>query len=100
VIDGDTIAINEWRIRLEGIDAPETDQVCLDAKSKRWTCGSSPLTAIRTSSAIASMPHDEVEAAELVPSHLAGPHHRATITTAALCEMRRTASLSQAVANG
>jgi endonuclease YncB( thermonuclease family) len=39
VVDGDTIAIGETRIRLEGIDAPETDQVCLHANARRWTCG-------------------------------------------------------------
>ena len=39
VLDGDTIAINERRIRLYGIDAPETDQACLDAKGERWNCG-------------------------------------------------------------
>jgi endonuclease YncB( thermonuclease family) len=33
------LAVGDTRIRLEGIDAPETDQVCLDAKGKRWTCG-------------------------------------------------------------
>ena len=31
VVDGDTLAIGATRIRLEGIDAPETDQVCLNA---------------------------------------------------------------------
>jgi endonuclease YncB( thermonuclease family) len=39
VIDADTMVIGEARVRLEGIDAPETDQVCLDAKGQRWTCG-------------------------------------------------------------
>ena len=38
VIDGDTIAIGIRHVRFEGIDAPETDQVCLNAKGERWTC--------------------------------------------------------------
>jgi endonuclease YncB( thermonuclease family) len=39
IVDGDTIAIGDVKIRLAGIDAPETDQVCLDARAPRWTCG-------------------------------------------------------------
>jgi endonuclease YncB( thermonuclease family) len=39
VIDGDTIAVGSQHVRLQGIDAPETDQVCLDAQGERWTCG-------------------------------------------------------------
>jgi endonuclease YncB( thermonuclease family) len=39
VVDGDTFIIGDTRIRLEGIDAPETDQICLDASGARWTCG-------------------------------------------------------------
>jgi endonuclease YncB( thermonuclease family) len=39
VIDGDTIAVGFQHVRLQGIDAPETDQVCLDAQGERWTCG-------------------------------------------------------------
>ena len=39
IVDGDTIVVGDTRIRLEGIDAPETDQICLDPKGKRWTCG-------------------------------------------------------------
>jgi endonuclease YncB( thermonuclease family) len=31
VIDGDTVVISGTHIRLEGIDAPETDQICTDA---------------------------------------------------------------------
>jgi endonuclease YncB( thermonuclease family) len=39
VVDGDTIAIGSRHVRFEGIDAPETDQVCLDRNGERWTCG-------------------------------------------------------------
>jgi endonuclease YncB( thermonuclease family) len=39
VIDGDTIQIASVRIRLEGIDAPESGQTCLDAKERPWPCG-------------------------------------------------------------
>ena len=39
IVDGDTLAIGATKIRLEGIDAPETDQVCLNANGVRWTCG-------------------------------------------------------------
>jgi endonuclease YncB( thermonuclease family) len=39
VVDGDTLVIGARKVRLEGIDAPETDQVCLNAKGIRWTCG-------------------------------------------------------------
>jgi endonuclease YncB( thermonuclease family) len=39
VTDGDTILIGEERIRLEGIDAPETDQRCLDQEHQPFLCG-------------------------------------------------------------
>src|SRR5262249_57206946 len=39
VVDGDTLSIGAMTLRLEGIDAPETDQVCLDKNRSRWTCG-------------------------------------------------------------
>jgi endonuclease YncB( thermonuclease family) len=39
VLDGDTIRIGETRIRLVGIDAPETDQRSLDRAGKLWLCG-------------------------------------------------------------
>src|ERR1700680_3095954 len=39
VIDGDTIAIGARHVRFEGIDAPETDQMCLDAHGEPWKCG-------------------------------------------------------------
>src|SRR6476660_5308940 len=39
VIDGDTISIAETRIRLEGIDAPETSQTCKRKWIGYWPCG-------------------------------------------------------------
>jgi endonuclease YncB( thermonuclease family) len=39
VIDGDTLAIGDTRIRLEGIDAPEAGQQCASAAGAAWPCG-------------------------------------------------------------
>jgi endonuclease YncB( thermonuclease family) len=39
IVDGDTVQICQTKIRFAGIDAPETDQVCLDAKGAKWACG-------------------------------------------------------------
>ena len=39
VIDGDTIEIHGTRIRLNGIDAPESGQLCQDARGTAWRCG-------------------------------------------------------------
>jgi endonuclease YncB( thermonuclease family) len=39
IVDGDTVEIGTTKIRLVGIDAPETDQLCLDREGKRWACG-------------------------------------------------------------
>jgi endonuclease YncB( thermonuclease family) len=37
--DADSIQIGTSRIRLEGIDAPSVDQLCLNTTGERWTCG-------------------------------------------------------------
>jgi endonuclease YncB( thermonuclease family) len=41
ILDGDTIEIDGTKIRLLGIDAPETHplQFCLDPAGERWDCG-------------------------------------------------------------
>lgn len=39
VIDGDTLDLHGERIRLYGIDAPESAQTCEDAERRTWPCG-------------------------------------------------------------
>ena len=39
VVDGDTLIIGDTKIRLNAIDAPETDQSCLDPLNKVYACG-------------------------------------------------------------
>lgn len=39
VIDGDTIEIHGQRIRFNGIDAPESKQLCLGATGEKYLCG-------------------------------------------------------------
>jgi endonuclease YncB( thermonuclease family) len=46
VIDGDTIEIHGTRIRLFGIDAPESDQTCQDHMGKSYRCGQKAANAL------------------------------------------------------
>jgi endonuclease YncB( thermonuclease family) len=46
IIDGDTIDIAGTRIRLAGIDAPESDQSCTDSGNRAWRCGKAATQAI------------------------------------------------------
>lgn len=39
VVDGDTLVVEGQRIRLYGVDAPESAQQCLDANGKSYPCG-------------------------------------------------------------
>lgn len=39
VVDGDTIDVHGERIRFNGIDAPESSQLCLDGYGQRYRCG-------------------------------------------------------------
>lgn len=46
VIDGDTLEIHGTRIRLWGIDAPESDQLCRDADAAHYRCGAKAANAL------------------------------------------------------
>jgi endonuclease YncB( thermonuclease family) len=39
VMDGDTLQVDRTIYRLDGIDAPEIDQTCLDQNGNVWPCG-------------------------------------------------------------
>jgi endonuclease YncB( thermonuclease family) len=39
ITDGDTLVLGGTSFRLDGIDAPERDQVCLDENGAVWACG-------------------------------------------------------------
>jgi endonuclease YncB( thermonuclease family) len=39
VHDGDTIQLGDVTFHLDGIDAPEFDQICIDDHADPWTCG-------------------------------------------------------------
>lgn len=47
VIDGDTIDVAGVRVRLEGIDAPETDQRCRDKEGRDYLCGVSSTNGLK-----------------------------------------------------
>jgi endonuclease YncB( thermonuclease family) len=47
IVDGDTIHVAASRIRLEGIDAPEKDQSCVDADGRAWPCGQAATRQLR-----------------------------------------------------
>ena len=46
VLDGDTVSVNENKIRLSGIHSPETDQRCFSSLSEVYSCGISSRDAL------------------------------------------------------
>lgn len=47
VVDGDTLDVGATRVRLEGIDAPETAQTCQTATGESWACGKAATAMMR-----------------------------------------------------
>ncbi|ODM73115.1 thermonuclease family protein [Bradyrhizobium elkanii] len=50
IVDADTVYIGQAKIRLQGVDAPEMDQTCLNAAGKSWTCGIAARAALESHS--------------------------------------------------
>jgi endonuclease YncB( thermonuclease family) len=48
VIDGDTLEIHGTRIRLWGVDAPESSQLCRGADSNLYRCGANAANDLDT----------------------------------------------------
>lgn len=46
IVDADTISIHGARIRLDGVDAPESWQTCHDAGGKLYRCGARAAEAL------------------------------------------------------
>ena len=46
VVDGDTLEIRGEKIRLHGIDAPESSQRCTRPNGKEWRCGQKAANAL------------------------------------------------------
>jgi endonuclease YncB( thermonuclease family) len=46
VVDGDTLEIQGTRVRIFGIDAPESDQLCRNDESERYRCGQKSSNAL------------------------------------------------------
>jgi endonuclease YncB( thermonuclease family) len=46
VEDGDTLRLGSTLFQLEGVDAPERDQICLDESGAEWPCGAEARDAL------------------------------------------------------
>lgn len=47
IIDGDTLELNGEKIRLDGIDAPESAQTCVSSSGEAYPCGKEATAALK-----------------------------------------------------
>lgn len=55
VLDGDTIAIRGFTVRLDGIDAPEVRQTCRSDAGNTWPCGATARDELRSKTGMATV---------------------------------------------
>ena len=68
--DADTLTIGDKRFRLDGIDAPEIDQFCLDAEGTSYACGRTAWEALHRFAAGRPIVCDDLRAdASVARSH-------------------------------
>jgi endonuclease YncB( thermonuclease family) len=46
IMDGDSFVLGDRKLRLDGIDAPEYNQMCEDAAGTTWECGKAARAAL------------------------------------------------------
>jgi endonuclease YncB( thermonuclease family) len=75
VRDGGTIELGEMIYRLDGIDAPALDQICIDDHADSWSCG------VEARDQLAGLVNGrEVRCEDLGPDGIYGKWHRAVCT--------------------
>ena len=61
VIDGDTLDIRGQRFRLQGVDTPESAQLCQDGKGKEYRCGQVAANALADKIGAANVACEPIE---------------------------------------